>query len=284
MRNKIAALVLIVLSVAVAPLVVASQSLQVAPAGALLPCADSPYTNYLAGVAYPSAYPQSSMPSGSAAYLVTRPGHFCSNATQGVLSSAWSMIAGSGPGQWAQAGFESASGYRGGAYVYFTQYNDGNTSNTCNGVCSTWLDPTGTTNDGANNLYYEAYYTFAPCYLGCEALVVNSTVETFTPFSIYGTVPGWSGWSHSLPEFSGEAYNAATDVPGNGTDGWATFTQMEYENGQNLSNTWSGYDNPFFTAAVDGTNDPRATHDAVINGGGTRGNAMDVYCDSTCTP
>jgi hypothetical protein len=187
------------------------------------------------------------------------------------------MIAGASCGQWAQSGFWHDPVDNGGAYVMFAQYNNGDCGSNCTSPCVNKWGPI--TNGGQNHQYWQDYVTDSQCPSSCEALNVDVTNFLVTPFNIFAS------WSQPISnQFLGEVGNLATDMPGNPADGYATYTQMQWQE-TNPGQPFSGYDTNFYTSPYyNNGNIYRWTHDSVVNGGGSRGNAMDIWTYYEYTP
>jgi hypothetical protein len=103
------------------------------------------------------------------------------------------------------------------------------------------------------------------------------TLWQYTSYNPYA--PG--NWSEPIiSQYANERSDTGSDVAGNTTDGYSTFTQLQY---QSLADTYDG---------VDGTMSPwdggvvsvNGTEDTPVNHGGSVGTSFDLWCDASCTP
>lgn len=140
---------------------------------------------------------------GVEADLVDRPISLCSNvngASSGA--SAWGMLAGGGPNEYAQVGFAKTAGMAGA--MRFTEYNDG--SSTAPGWNRTWWSgfSAGTTHT------YNVAYSFST---GKVSASSDGQSLFTTPWAADGGTgqPGYTG------QFLGETWDRGDDVPGTST-------------------------------------------------------------------
>jgi hypothetical protein len=243
----------------------------VLPASASVACSSGgSFSNYFDG----QQYSQANATLGTAAKLVTRPATLCTgDPIYQNFSSAWTMISGSGSGEWAQAGIWHDPVNNAGAYVFFAQYNNGGAvSGKCVSPCVNRFG--AVTNNGQVHQYWEQYLSS-----GQEALNVDLTNFLTTPFNIS------SAWVQPFNnQFFGEVGNFATDQPGNPADGVETFTQMQWQE-TNPGHPWSGYDTPFYGVPLGNDQNPlRWTYDGIVDHGGTEGNAFDIWTYYEYTP
>jgi hypothetical protein len=272
--------------------IAAGQMSSVLPAAAAGPCTVYYGTGQDgAGFNYPpqAAELGADASGGSLANIVTRPATWCSggNGASYNSSSAWSMILPSLPAPcgniciyiYAQTGFiHSVATTPPGVYTFFAQYNNNGVpeeGGLCDYACVTYFWP-GSTNDGNVKEYWEDTHN------GEISLNVNSTNFLNDPVDPY------TQWYSTQNEFAGEVDDVNSDIPGNGTDGLTTFSQMTFE-GNEGNETFYSTDTPWYAPAYYFQSSNRAGYSSVVEYGGATGNSFVVYCLNTpgypnCTP
>jgi hypothetical protein len=214
---------------------------------------------------------------GTYAQIVTRPANTCfTDYSQTPQSLAWEMIQGQSNYTYMQAGFIHRYGF---PTDYFSEQNNGEVGQCDNGgSCVDWYG--GTAANGGTGAYYQYYQPVGSlqCSAGCEQSYVNYQLEQQTSYNPYAA----GEWQEPIAnEYSAERNYSTSDIPGNTTDGYTTWTNMEW---QGLGSTYSGgasfYGPAYATVPVAGN----ATKDGVVNHGGTEGNAFDAWCNAYCTP
>ena len=176
----------------------------IAPAAAVGSCTGSG-SNYFAGYLCYSRAPVGwkETPEGASGYIVTRPGHVCTNLNYPFqFSTAWVMIADQVFERYAQSGYMYIN--TSGCNRYFTEYNrDDGTGfhRALSGGCAI---------DNQRHPYYAQCIgpagPYPPC---CGSMRLDAYgLITFPQFD-----PWHDGWSFT-PEYFGEVTHLANDVPG----------------------------------------------------------------------
>src|ERR1035437_846487 len=191
---------------------------------------------------------------GTAANIVNRLGAVCdTDRSGGNTSWGWAMLAGNLAlrRQYAQTGFVR---FYGTPDYFFSQ------DNRCTGVIDTVL--------GASPAYGQThhYWTQWNPFCSCLNELVDVSIFQTTSFDprLAWTQPFSNQWL-------GETHYLATDMPGNPSVGYTTFTQMQVE--LDSSKTWT---NTLPALYYQDDNIFRYTHDAVVSHPGL-GNVMDIW-------
>ncbi len=209
---------------------------------------DTPSGSYFDG-----SYTSTSSVVGTAADIVNRQGAVCDTDTsQNNVSASWSMIAGNaGSCQYAQAGF--VRWYASPDY-FFAQDND------CGGMVDTTF--------GASPGYGQTHHYWAQWDSSCSCIHENVGVTIFqsTPWNPY------SVWNEPFSnQWLGETHHLASDMPGNPSVGYNTYTQMQVQ--QSGSGSWT---NTLPATSYANSNIYRYDYDAVVYHS-SYGNAMDIW-------
>jgi len=219
-----------------------------APAAAELYNCAAPYQSYFDG-----AYTSTNTVIGSSAKIVNRFGAVCdTDTTNDNVSTAWTMIAGNGFLQYAQAGFIR---WYGSPDYFFAQDNDGGAPRTTFGVALA--------NYGETHQYWDQWS--AGC--NCVQEVVDVTIFQSTPYNPR------TAWTQPFSnQWLGEVKYTASDMPGNSTEGWTTYTLMQVQLAAN--SLWT---NTLPVIGYVNNNPARWSHDTVVGHPAPVGNAYDLW-------
>jgi len=207
---------------------------------------------------FDGAYTSSTTVIGTSAKLINRLGLVCDTTTTTNVrtsinsSAAWVMLAGNSTSQYAQTGFIRT--YNGPDY-FFAQDNN-------NGVVDTKYSTAPLSSYGQTHHYWVQWRTTCTCLREN----VDATIFQETPFNPKIT------WSEPFSnQWMGETHYLASDMPGNPTEGYTTYTLMQVQDvaSGNFSNTLP-------TIQYANTNIFRYNHDVVVNHP-TYGNALDIW-------
>jgi hypothetical protein len=194
---------------------------------------------------------------GTSANIVNRLGEVCDTITTSTItksvntSSGWAMIQGARTCQYAQSGFVRTYG---GTDFFFAQ------DNKCTGAINTTYG--SQPSYGQTHHYWEEWLTTC----GCVRQIVDSTIFQHTPWNpkTKWTKPFASDWL-------GETHYLASDVPGNPTEGYTTFTKMQVQ-----KKATSSFTNALPTITYLNGNGFRYDHDSVVRHT-TIGNVIDIW-------
>lgn len=207
---------------------------------------------------------------GSRAWIVTRPASFCSGTDpdpETDFITAWAMVD-AGSGHYAQSGYFK---YRGSSsYSFYAE----DTDTSCpKGWCRTL---NGTTTDGDNVQYFDAYNTSVPNEIegydipgGDEWLLQGTTYDPNCGSCAQKWPEGWES------DFGGETWDSRNDIPGTASEK-TTFTNVAWEASQ-----WDGTGLPSYTDV--GTNpSPTSNNTTCYTGGNTGSSSFNIWSTGSC--
>jgi hypothetical protein len=172
-------------------------------------CLIAPAPAHAAGVCsgvgsnYFDGYYQNGRPewqfTGASSYIVVRDGVNCSGVSGvGNFTNSWVMIAGPGPRDWGQVGFERTAGY---TLRWFSQFSYSG------GLTTRYSTHTVTNQIGVRHVFQVAWYANCRCLRANIDGTVGWFNSSFDPKRVWGAQP----WS---PQFLAETGYLQSDVPG----------------------------------------------------------------------
>jgi hypothetical protein len=208
------------------------------------------------GFYFDGPYTQTTATEGTSGVMVNRYGATCTTDTSvNNFVGSWTMFQGTADGTCSGMQYAQSGEYRiyGSLSYLFAQYNDCGTPTTKIGSAITY---------GTSNQDWEQY--LPSC--SCESL--NIDVHQFLTTS-FNPLTAWTYPFRN--EWLGETHYTASDIPGNPSVGYTTYTTMQVQ--QQTSNTWT---NTLPTISYFNDNSARWTHDTVVSHP-VIGNTVDIW-------